>query len=104
MNLAVLFLALIPLTWAYAILRYRLMDVDIIFQQGYVYLLATIAVLGVVSILVIRTGAARGVESDRGDPAGGCGGLRVRAAARLESNRISTVTCSTKIAGITAGH
>jgi signal transduction histidine kinase len=52
MRLAVLALALIPITWAYAILRYRLMDVDIIFQQGYVYLLATLAVLGVVSMLV----------------------------------------------------
>jgi two-component system NtrC family sensor kinase len=52
MRLAVLFLALIPVTWAYAILRYRLMDVDIIFQQGYVYLLSTLAVLGVVSMLV----------------------------------------------------
>ena len=37
MNLAVLSLPLIPLTWAYAILRYRLMDVDVIFQQGYAY-------------------------------------------------------------------
>jgi len=47
MNLAVLSLPLIPLTWAYAILRYRLMDVDIIFQEGYVYTLATLAVLGI---------------------------------------------------------
>ena len=46
-KLAVLSLALIPITWAYAILRYRLMDVDIIFQQGYVYTLATLAALGV---------------------------------------------------------
>jgi PAS domain S-box-containing protein len=52
MRLSVLFLAFIPITWAYAILRYRLMDVDIIFQQGYVYVLATLAVLGIVSILV----------------------------------------------------
>ncbi len=52
MRLAVLFLALIPVTWAYAILRYRLMDVDIIFQQGYVYMLSTLAVLGAVSMLV----------------------------------------------------
>lgn len=52
-RLAVLSLALIPLTWAYAILRYRLMDVDIIFQQGYVYVLATISVLGVVYALVL---------------------------------------------------
>jgi two-component system, NtrC family, sensor kinase len=46
-KMAVLTLILVPLTWAYAILRYRLMDVDIIFQQGYVYTLATLAVLGV---------------------------------------------------------
>lgn len=46
MNLSVLSLGLIPLTWAYAITRYRLMDVDIIFQQGYVYTLATLAVIG----------------------------------------------------------
>jgi len=43
MNLAVLSLPFIPLTWAYAILRYRLMDVDIIFQEGYVYTLARCA-------------------------------------------------------------
>ena len=32
---------------SYAILRYRLMDVDIIFEQGAVYTLATISVLGI---------------------------------------------------------
>ncbi|MGA8027549.1 MAG: ATP-binding protein [Bryobacteraceae bacterium] len=46
MNLSVLSMGLIPLAWAYAITRYRLMDVDIIFQQGYVYTLATLAVIG----------------------------------------------------------
>jgi signal transduction histidine kinase len=46
-KLAVLSLALVPVTWVYAILRYRLMDVDIIFQQGYVYTLATLVVLGI---------------------------------------------------------
>lgn len=56
MRLSVLFLAFLPLAWAYAILRYRLMDVDIIFQQGYVYLLATLAVLGIVSLLVYALG------------------------------------------------
>jgi two-component system NtrC family sensor kinase len=42
---AVLSLPLIPLTLAYAIARYRLMDVDIIFRLGYAYTLATLAVL-----------------------------------------------------------
>ena len=38
-------LVLIPLTLAYAIVRYRLMDVDILFRRGYAYTLATICVL-----------------------------------------------------------
>ena len=53
---AVLALVLIPITWAYAIVRYRLMDVDIIFQQGYVYTLATISVLGVFYALIFWVG------------------------------------------------
>jgi two-component system, NtrC family, sensor kinase len=63
MNLAVLSLPLIPLTWSYAILRYRLMDVDIIFQEGYVYTLATLCVLGVFYGLIFsvsRTGDLNG--------------------------------------------
>lgn len=47
MQMVVLTLPLMPLTWAYAILRYRLMDVDVIFQQGYAYTLATLAILGI---------------------------------------------------------
>ncbi len=46
MKLSVVSLILIPITWAYAILRYRLMDVDVIFRQGYAYTLATLAILG----------------------------------------------------------
>ncbi|HEY1754725.1 MAG TPA: ATP-binding protein [Bryobacteraceae bacterium] len=58
MSLAVITLALIPVTWAYAILRYRLMDVDIIFQEGYVYTLATLAVLGIFSSLIFTLNSA----------------------------------------------
>jgi PAS domain S-box-containing protein len=58
MNLAVLSLPLIPLTWAYAILRYRLMDVDIIFQEGYVYTLATVAVLSIFYGLIFTVSKA----------------------------------------------
>ena len=46
-KMSVFSLILIPVTWAYAVLRYRLMDVDVIFQQGYVYTLATLCVLAV---------------------------------------------------------
>jgi PAS domain S-box-containing protein len=56
MNWAVLFLPVIPITWAYAIVRYRLMDVDVIFQQGYVYTLSTVAVLGVFYALFFTLG------------------------------------------------
>ena len=58
MNLAVLSLPLIPLTWAYAILRYRLMDVDMIFQQGYGYTLATLAVLGILYGMIFAAKSA----------------------------------------------
>jgi len=58
MNLAVLSLPMIPLTWAYAILRYRLMDVDVIFQQGYVYTLATLAVLAVLYGMIFAAKSA----------------------------------------------
>jgi len=45
-NFSVLFLALIPLTFGYAIFRWRLMDVDILFRRGIAYTLATAAVVG----------------------------------------------------------
>jgi two-component system, NtrC family, sensor kinase len=38
-------LILVPLTLAYAIVRYRLMDVDVIFRRGYAYTLATLCIL-----------------------------------------------------------
>jgi signal transduction histidine kinase len=44
-KMSVLSLTLIPLTLAYAIVRYRLMDVDILFRRGYAYTLATVCVL-----------------------------------------------------------
>ncbi len=56
LNLAVFSLLLVPLTWAYAVLRYRLMDVDVIFQQGYAYTLATLAVLGIAYGLILSLG------------------------------------------------
>ena len=45
MKMSVLSVGIIPLTLAYAIVRYRLMDVDIIFRRGYAYTLATLCVL-----------------------------------------------------------
>ena len=39
-------LVLIPLTFAWAIVRYRLMDVDVIFKRGVTYTLATATIVG----------------------------------------------------------
>lgn len=59
MQLAVFSLPLVPLTWAYAVIRYRLMDVDVIFQQGYVYTLATLIIIGAVYGLFFLAGGVQ---------------------------------------------
>jgi two-component system, NtrC family, sensor kinase len=46
MKVSVLSLGLLPLTFGYAIFRYRLMDVDLIFKRGMVYTLAAAAIAG----------------------------------------------------------
>jgi two-component system, NtrC family, sensor kinase len=46
MKISVLSLVFLPVTWGYAIVRYRLMDVDIIFKRGVSYTLATAALVG----------------------------------------------------------
>jgi two-component system, NtrC family, sensor kinase len=46
MRVSALSLALLPLTFGYAIFRYRLMDVDLIFKRGVVYTLAAAIVVG----------------------------------------------------------
>jgi PAS domain S-box-containing protein len=46
MKVSVLSLGLLPLTFGYAIFRYRLMDVDLIFKRGMVYTLAAGAIAG----------------------------------------------------------
>jgi len=50
-------LVLVPLTLAYAIVRYRLMDVDIIFRRGYAYTLATLCVLAAFYGIVFGLGS-----------------------------------------------
>ena len=45
-TLAVLSLILLPLTFSWAIVRYRLMDVDLIFKRGVTYTLVTAALVG----------------------------------------------------------
>ena len=55
--MTVLSVVLIPLTLAYAIVRYRLMDVDIIFRRGYAYTLATLCVLAAFYGIVFSLGS-----------------------------------------------
>jgi len=56
MKASVLSLQLIPLSLAYAIVRYRLMDVDILFRRGYAYTLATVCVLASFWGIIISLG------------------------------------------------
>src|SRR5579883_437004 len=58
LKMSVLSLPLIPLTLAYAIVRYRLMDVDIIFRRGYAYTLATLCLLAAFYAIVFSLGSA----------------------------------------------
>src|ERR1035437_10277597 len=46
MKVSVLSLIFLPLTFGYAIFRYRLMDVDLIFKRGMAYTLAAGAITG----------------------------------------------------------
>ena len=76
MKLSVFSLALIPLCFGYAIIRYRLMDVDIIFKRGLAYTFATggrvaiyfaaIALIGELSHTALAHGAGGRRDRDRG--------------------------------------
>ena len=52
MNASALSLAFLPFTFGYAIVRYRLMDVDIIFRRGISYTLATAGIVGLYFALI----------------------------------------------------
>ena len=52
MKLSAFSLALIPLCFGYAIIRYRLMDVDIIFKRGLAYTFATAGIVAVYFAIV----------------------------------------------------
>ena len=56
MKFSAISLALIPLCFGYAIVRYRLMDVDIIFKRGLAYTVATAGVVAVYFALVALIG------------------------------------------------
>ncbi len=52
MNASALSLVFLPVTFGYAIVRYRLMDVDIIFRRGIAYTLATAGIVGLYFALI----------------------------------------------------
>jgi PAS domain S-box-containing protein len=55
-DLAIFPLVLMPISFGYAIHRYRLMDVDIIFKRGVTYTLATACVIGLYATVVVLVG------------------------------------------------
>src|SRR5207248_9544767 len=55
-------LVLIPISFGYAIHRYRLMDVDIIFKRGVTYTLATACVIGLYATVVVVVGEFLGAN------------------------------------------
>jgi PAS domain S-box-containing protein len=69
MKFAALSLVLIPLCFGYAIIRYRLMDVDIIFKRGLAYTVATAGVAAVYFALVALI--AEIFHAQTSGPAGG---------------------------------
>ena len=72
-KVAVLSLLLLPLTFSWAIVRFRLMDVDLIFKRGVAYTLATAALVGLyfgvvalsAEVVHTRLAAPRRVGPDR---------------------------------------
>jgi two-component system, NtrC family, sensor kinase len=56
MKVSVLSLGILPLTFGYAIVRYRLMDVDLIFKRGMAYTLAAATIAGAYFTIVALVG------------------------------------------------
>ena len=70
MKVSVLSLGLLPLTFGYAIFRYRLMDVDLIFKRGMVYTLAAGLIAGVYFALIAAVAEVVHARIPSSGPAG----------------------------------
>jgi len=70
MRLSVLSLIFLPLTFGYAIFRYRLMDVDLIFKRGVVYTLAAAAIAAVYFAVVAGVAEVVHLRLPSSGPAG----------------------------------
>jgi two-component system, NtrC family, sensor kinase len=70
MKVSVLSLVFLPLTFGYAIFRYRLMDVDLIFKRGVAY---TLAAGAIAALYFAAVGVAAGIVHKRMPSAGNLG-------------------------------
>ena len=70
MKLSGLSLVLLPLTFGYAIFRYRLMDVDLIFKRGMVYTLSAAAIVGAYFAIVAGVAELVHMQVPNSGPAG----------------------------------
>ncbi|HYL14099.1 MAG TPA: ATP-binding protein [Terriglobales bacterium] len=70
LRLSVLSLIFLPLTFGYAIFRYRLMDVDLIFKRGVVYTLAAAAIAAVYFAVVAGVAEVVHLRLPSSGPAG----------------------------------
>jgi hypothetical protein len=59
-DFAIFPLVLLPISFGYAIHRYRLMDVDIIFKRGVTYTLATASIIGLYATFAVLVGELLG--------------------------------------------
>jgi hypothetical protein len=71
-NVAGLSLVFLPLTFSWAIVRYRLMDVDLIFKRGVTYTLATAALVGLYFGVVAVTAETRPHPPPQPSASGDC--------------------------------
>jgi PAS domain S-box-containing protein len=69
-KVSVLSMVFLPLTFGYAIVRYRLMDVDIIFKRGMTYTLAAAAIIGMYYGVVAAVAETIHVKFPAAGPAG----------------------------------
>jgi two-component system, NtrC family, sensor kinase len=69
-SVSVLSLGLLPLTFGYAIFRYRLMDVDLIFKRGMVYTLSALAIVGTYFAVVAAVAELVHTQVPSSGPAG----------------------------------
>jgi len=80
-DVAILPLALIPFAFGYSVLRYRLMDVELVVRRVFVYALTTLAIALLIGVVVYLGGCMRSDPISRSTP------VRLRCAWFLQCSR-----------------